>query len=87
MAEGEEAVGTGMGDGDDGGSTAQTHYVGIESRLRARIAELEEENDVLALCATEVNRLTARVAELEKENKALSDANSRLVPQRSGGGG
>lgn len=56
MAEGEEAVGTGMGDGDDGGSTAQTHYVGMESRLRARIAELEEENDVLALCATEVNR-------------------------------
>eukprot|EP00752_Nemacystus_decipiens_P014772 g13151.t1 len=63
-------------------------------RLRARVAELEAENDLLAVAATrepellaDVNRLTARVAELEEENKALlSEANNGRLAQGGGGG-
>lgn len=54
----EEKEGRAKAGGDDSGrtSTAEAQGVSAEGRLRARIAELEEENDVLALCATEVNR-------------------------------
>lgn len=50
------------GGGSGGGSPTQEAQGSVvvvdnvESHLRSRIAELEEENDILALCSTEVDR-------------------------------
>eukprot|EP00903_Cladosiphon_okamuranus_P012784 g11949.t1 len=74
---------------EEGGSAGGNKGRGDETlveleRLRARVVELEEENDLLAVAATRepellanIKRLTARVAELEEENEALSEAKGR----------
>ncbi|CAN0162321.1 unnamed protein product [Scytosiphon promiscuus] len=82
--------GSGGGDGGDIGGDGGARL----ERLLQRVAELEEENDVLAVAATrepelvaDINRLKIRVAELEEENRTLSDANSRLMREGRGEGG
>ncbi|CAM9741126.1 unnamed protein product [Ectocarpus sp. 12 AP-2014] len=80
----------GQSAGEDGAGGGQD----IVRQLRARVAELEEENDLLAVAATheprllaDVKRLTLRVVELEEENETLSDANLRLSQAQGRGHG